>query len=101
MHKAIESGRRCPVKLGLLFLANVNGLQYAQRAYAMGVRRVPEAFKAHGRMAHGVYVVNLGGPQLLDEANQVAAVNHVVVAQDEVVFRHVRVPGTVDQYGRC
>src|SRR5258708_38464867 len=62
---------RCLIKANVLLqLQNSYGLQKTQRSKRVGVGRILRCFKAHLNMALGSKIVDFGGPNLIQQANE-------------------------------
>jgi hypothetical protein len=92
LHQAVQFRGRCLIEARLLLQPeNADRFQDAQRADAVGVRRVLGLFEAHRHMRLGREVVDLVRLHLLDDAHQAGRIGQIAVVQHELAVVDVRV----------
>ena len=92
LHQAVQFGSRSLVETAVCFQAEkADRFQQAQRAHAIHVGSVFWTFEADRHVGLRTQVVDLVGPNLLQDAGQVGRIRQITVVQLEMRILHVRI----------
>src|SRR5262249_10095014 len=92
LHQPVELRRRRLVKTRLIGNSeHSNGLEQAQRSYAINIGRVLGRFEGDSDMALGSKIINLVWLGLLHETNEIGRIRHIPVVKVEANAGEVRI----------